>query len=202
MLRLLQPFALGLALIAASAVAAPLTFGGINGTDDLSGSAELAGCRQTTDEMRRCQLARQTFGGLDIASSEALLNGAGRVRSLRITVDRADFDLARQMLIGRYGAASNWTGFDGGARIGIARTPDAAVISFDFPSNAAAGARLDMRAVWTVLSLLALGLALGWYLFRGRRTRRARRPEPEARAPLSMRDTLERRVREGGELRF
>jgi len=205
--RVSRPLALFLALAAAPALAEPLRFGGINGADDLAGSSELTACRPTTDGLQRCQLARQTFGGLEIAGSEALLNRTGQVRSLRIDLDRADFELARQMLTGRYGApqASGWTRFDDGARIGMARTARATVISFDFPQNSAAGQPSTRRADWLLPAMIGLGLLLGWLLFRLRRAQPRRAVPVRAQspmAPMSMRETLERRLREGQEIRF
>ena len=202
-----RSLALLLALAATPALAEPLSFGGINGTDDLAGSTELTACRPTTDGLQRCQLARQAFGGLEIGGSEALLNRTGQVRSLRIELDRADFELARQMLAGRYGPpqAGGWTRFDDGARIGMARTARATVISFDFPQNSAASQANTSRADWLLPAMIGLGLLLGWLLFRLRRARPrrvvpVRAPSPMA--PVSMRETLERRLREGQELRF
>lgn len=189
---------LSLALAASPALAEPLTFGGINGRDDLSASTDLTACRPTTDGLQRCQLARRSFGGLDIVRSEALLRTEGRIRSLRIELDRADDEPARQMMIGRYGPPARWSSFDDGAHIAMARTAQASVISFDFPANATAGARIDMRAVWTVLALISAGLVLGWLAFRTwRRPKRSTEP-----ATLSMKETLERRLAEGRELRF
>lgn len=205
MLRLIPPLCLCLMLAASPVAAAPLTFGAINGADDASGSTEFTACRPTTDDLRRCDLARRSFGGLDIIASTGLLSAEGRVRSLRIELGRGDYELAQQMLVGRYGPPEGWAEFDDGARIGMTRTPQAALITFDFPANAAPAARIDNSLISTVLALIGIGLVLGWLVVRERRVPAVRPVRQRAEgptAPLSMRETLERRVAEGRELRF
>lgn len=189
--------------IAVPAWAAPLRFGAINGTDDASRSHDVTECRPQNG-MALCPLRRTRFGGLPIDRGIATLNTAGRVRSLDLTVSARRYDVAYRMLGGRYGppdggrAAPIWTRFDDGARIMLRRTGREALISFDFPKNAASAPKLglDTGLAWTLLLCAGLGLGGGWALYRAAGAKRG------AQTQFSMRDTLERRLRDGRGLRF
>lgn len=192
------------ALFAAPAYAEPLTFGAINGTDDLSRNTEIARCAPGRDS---CALTRTTFGGLPIARSQVALNPSGRVRTAEIVLDARHHDLAYQLLAGRYGTPTatqgypRWTRFDDDARVAIRRAGGDTLISFDYPANAPAstgGAGLP----WPVLLFAGLGLAAGFGAYRVLGRRRARPALAAAGAPLSMKATLEGRLRRGEELSF
>jgi hypothetical protein len=172
-----------------SALAQPLAFGAINGSDDFSHRTDLA--------------PRTRFGGLRVSSQSMALNGSGKVRSLGIVLDGSDFDAAYRLLVGRYGPASDardfprWTGFDDGALLSIRKAGANAVISFDYPENAATTeSALNPAVIASLLLFAALGLGAGVLLYRGFRAKPMPTPQP------SMRATLERRLREGRDLQF
>jgi hypothetical protein len=197
----------GILLAAASppVTAAPLTFGVLNGVDDFSRATDIAACAPRSDQVEgaECRLARTSFGGLALDRASMTLNADGRAQAVEFLLDDSDFDLARQMLAGRYGRPSGdadapvWAGFDDGARIAVRREGAQTRISFVFPANqAVAEASSETPAIVPVLLFLAAGLAAGVLLSR------ARRAAVPPRAP-TMRETLERKLREsGGELHF
>lgn len=200
---------------AGAAGAEPLVFGALDGTRDLSGAPALAGCARAARAGEAvCRLARDEFGGLTMLGSRALLNGAGRLRALDILLDREALGTARALLAGRYGppgpsadGAPVWR-FDAGARLTLRQTVAGTLIAFDFPANAAApapppppataaaagSAGLDGAAETLPLLLVAaVALALA-----GRAWWRRRRPPPRpVAAQPTMRETLERRLRDG-----
>lgn len=188
--RFTLPVLLVLGTMAWSAAPAqPLTFGAIDGSGDFSHRTDIT--------------PRTRFGGLRVSSAAMALNGAGKVRSLRIVLDGSDFDTAYGLLAGRYGPASDtrdfprWTGFDGGASLSIRKAGPNAVIAFDYPANAAtADAGPDPTLIASLLLFAALGLAAGALLYRGHRAKPV--PAPQS----SMRATLERRLQEGRDLQF
>lgn len=191
-----------LALAAASPIdARPLEFGTVDGRADLSGDDELTACASGQDGAKVCALRRTSFGGLPINRSEIALNADGRATSLSFWLDRADREAARQLLVGRYGAgrtdgaATRWSGFDDGAEISIAPDAGGTKIQFAFPGNRAVARRagVDTDAVWSLLAFCLAGIGLGLLIQRSRR--------PVRREP-SMRDVLERRMREGRDLQF
>lgn len=182
-----------------AAEAKPLTFGIVNGADDFSNRAELGACRADAgrDGGSRCALARASFGGLPVARATLALNPARKPRSLDIVLDAQDYDLAYQLLVGRYGPPTStrdgprWSDFDAGASLAIRRSGANATISFDFPENAGAASRQpDTALVVSLLLFAGLGLAAGALFYAAR----AKRRTP---SELSMRATLERRVSEG-----
>lgn len=199
------------------AIAAPLTFGAINGSDDFSQTAELGPCAAAGDANqppRICPLTRTAFGGVPITRGTATLNAEGRVRSLDMVMAANHYDLAYQLLVGRYGQPtvtrgfSQWSGFDDGARITISRSKPSTFVTFDFPANDV-GARDDApeEALTMALILLAI-LAFGAGVAFGRR-QAMREAKPalaqssrQANPQISMRETLERRLREGRDLQF
>jgi hypothetical protein len=191
-----------IALAAASATQAePLAFGALNGRDELASTSELASCTPSASEAgaQTCRLARTSFGGVPIDSGAAVLNADGRVRSLRIALDVRHHDLALSLLTGRYGAPSTpgavprWAGFDDNATISLDRSRRQTLIAFDFPENAAASGRAgpEGRSL-AFLALFGLGAVAAGLLLR--------RPKPAPARELSMRETLERRLREGRDL--
>ena len=196
----------------APAGAEPLTFGAINGTADLSGNTEVAYCPKTRsrDAPRTCALARTSFGGLPVSKGLMTLNPAGRVRSLTILLDGKDHDRATEMLAGRYGPPTNggnvarWTGFDEGARIAVGKGSSGTVISFDFPANeaVASASAPGARLVWALLFFAAAGIAAVLVLLRARAARQARARARRAMPTSSLRETLERKIREGVDLQF
>lgn len=204
----------GAALAAAAPVAAaPLTFGEIASDTDLSRAPELASCAPAEANATTCRLLRQTLGGIDIRESAVRLNAAGRPASIDIRIAGEDAELADQLLAGRYGAPAargdrtEWRGFDDGATLSLIRAGDSAVIGFRYPANAVApameapatpGAR--QRAIVYMLVFLAVGLITGGLVARMRRPRRSAIVSgvPE----MSMRATLERRLRDGKGLDF
>lgn len=205
---------LGLAALGTPVWAAaptPLSFGAINGADDFSGRTDIGLCRAGTaasDGVRTCTLARTAFGGLPIARSAMTLNPSGHVRSVTIALDGKDYDAAYRLLQGRYGRPTEtapfprWRGFGDGAAVTIRRTGSDSSISFDFPANAAAAEPdkgLDAGFVRTILVFVLLGLAAGLL---GRRFGRARTARFGAAPPMSMRATLDRKLRDGEELQF
>lgn len=195
------------ALSAGSAAQAqPLAFGAINGTDDYSERAGVAQCQADGDQdgARHCLLKRSSFGGLPVSNATMTLNADGKARSLDVALDGDSFERAYQLLVGRYGpptatrASPRWTGFDDGASLAIRRTGASTTVSFDFPVNAAVS-RATPTAALPFLLLAGLGLLAGGLAYRAYGARRAR-PAP---APnMSMRATLERRLREGRDLQF
>ncbi|MFD1610580.1 hypothetical protein ACFSCW_02045 [Sphingomonas tabacisoli] len=198
---------------AALAAASPkLSFGAINGTDDLSNAASVATCDKDMSggsSGKMCTLARTEFGGLPIQRSTLALNAAGKARSLTIALDASDYETAAQMLQGRYGLperaadVARWRGFADDASISIRRTGEQTLIAFAFPANEAANAGPDAQTVWAMLGLTALGLAGGMLLRRGAAARPAHASVPQHVPPaLSMRDTLARRLRNGEDLQF
>lgn len=208
--RAARALAYGVALLsAAPALAGPLAFGAIDGGRDLRSSPDIAAC--SSAPAPTCRLLRQTLGGLDVRESVVRLNADGRPRELDIRLDAEDFDLAYQLLAGRYGPPSSsgetiaWRGFDAGATLTLARTGGDALIAFRYPANEVAAptpveapATVPDRPILYLLAFVALGLIAGGVLSRLRR-----RPKAQARAPeASMRATLERRLREGKGLEF
>jgi hypothetical protein len=205
------------ALLAATpALAAPLTFGEIASDTDLSRAPELALCAPAPSDDARpaeCRLLRQSLGGIEIRDSDVRLNAEGRPTSIDIRIAGEDADLAYQLLVGRYGAPAaegartDWRGFDDGATLSLVRGGDAAVIGFRYPVNAAAaeaaaplGAGARQRALVYMLVFIAVGLITGGLLAR---MRRPRRTAVASTAPeMSMRATLERRLRDGKGLEF
>jgi hypothetical protein len=195
-------FFTALLITASPALAAPLTFGEIGGNSDLSSSSEFTSCVASASERgtQTCTLSRTSFGGVPIDSGAAVLNADGRVRSLRIALDVRHHDLALSLLTGRYGAPSTpgavprWAGFDDNATISLDRSRRQTLIAFDFPENAAASGRAgpEGRSL-AFLALFGLGAVAAGLLLR-------RRPKPAPARELSMRETLERRLREGRDL--
>jgi hypothetical protein len=186
---------------AAAAQAQPLAFGAVNGEDDYSERADLAQCRPAADDgARQCVLKRSSFGGLPVSSATMTLNPDGKARSLDIVLDAENFDLAYQLLVGRYGPPTAargfplWTGFDDGASLTLRRAGARATVSFDFPANAAASSATP--GALPFLLLAGLGLLAGGLAYRAYGAKRA--PVPN----ISMRATLERRLREGRDLQF
>lgn len=195
-----------LALMAAPALATPLSFGELDGTADLRASEALAGCEEG-DGGSVCHLARTDFGGLPIERSRAALNREGRLMAMEIALDASAYDTALRLLDGRYGqvapskGAGTWSGFDDEARIAVSQAGRNTLVRFSFPANAAAAAPDSGEPTGAVLPLVVfvlLGLAAGLVL---RRARSARR-RPAASAEPSMRATLERRLARGDDLRF
>ena len=200
--------ALCVALLATGPLAAqatPLTFGAINGRDDLSNRTDLASCATelSPDGTRACTLTRTSFGGLPVSVGTMTLNAHGSVRSVAILLDADNYDTARQLLAGRYGAPDvagvrpNWRGFEGNATISIDRVGRNTIVRFEFPENRLAppAARLNLDLAWELLLFVGVGAAAGILL---RRAQRA--PSAPASAQPSMRATLERRLREGRDL--
>ena len=194
---------------AAPAFAGPLAFGTIDGARDLRTSPDVAAC--SSGPAPTCRLLRQTLGGLEVRESVVRLNGEGRPRELDIRLDGEDFDLAYQLLAGRYGPPTSsgdsvaWRGFDAGATLTLARTGADALIAFRYPANefasaspAATPAARGERPLLYLLAFVALGLIAGGVLSRLRRRTPAQSHAPET----SMRATLERRLREGKGLEF
>ena len=190
----------------APAQAEPLSFGAINGSGDFSKNTQVAYCPPAParkNDTRTCALTRTSFGGLPVREARMSLNAAGRVQSLHILLDGNDFNRAFELLAGRYGppTALNgfalWIGFDDGGRLAIRKARAGALISFDFPANKATPLRSapDPRLAWSLLAFAIAGVGAGLILHRARRTRRTK-------PVLSMRDTLERKVREGVDLQF
>lgn len=193
-------------MMAAPAQAKPLTFGAIDGANELTASSQLTGCA-AVDNGSACRLNRTNFGGLPIDRSEVMLNPMGRVRSLDILLDAGDYDVARRLLIGRYGppsaaSADQWLGFDDGARIAISRSKRNTLVSFLYPANisSSGSAAPDSGVIIQVLLFVVLGLAAG-LLFRRWRNSRPAEPAMSPREP-SMRATLERRLAQGDDLGF
>lgn len=191
-----------LLITASPAQAAPLTFGPIGGDADLTDSSELTSCVPSTsgDGVRTCSLSRTSFGGVPIESGAAVLNAEGHVLSLRIALDAWHHELARNLLTGRYGAPSapgaapRWSGFDDGATITLGRDRRQTLITFAFPQNAVArsAAGPEGRSL-AFLALFGVGAVAAGLMLR-------RRSRPAPARELSMRETLERRLREGRDL--
>ena len=192
-----------------AARAEPLAFGAVNGSDDFSNHTDVGQCLATTPDgqnsARRCVLKRSSFGGMPVSSATMTLNPAGKVRSLAIVLEGQDFDLARHLLVGRYGTPATaepfprWTGFDDGASIAIRKSRLNAIVSFDFPANAVAASPAIPDGALALLLLAGLGAIAGGFAYRAygaKQARPARAPQP------SMRATLERRLREGRDLQF
>lgn len=207
--RAARALACGCALFGAAPVlAGPLTFGTIEGSRDLRGSPDIAACSSAAAPT--CRLLRHTLGGLDVRESVVRLNADGRPRELDIRLDAEDFELANQLLTGRYGPPTSvgetiaWRGFDAGATLTLARTGGDALIAFRYPANDFASvAPTEAKATGGdqplvfILVFAALGLVAGGVLSRLRRP-----PERAPNAEASMRATLERRLREGKGLEF
>lgn len=189
--------------IAAPALAGPLSFGAINGVDDLSRDAAIGRC---ASDGATCALTRTSFGGLPVRRSTVSLNSSGRVRAVEIILDDKNYALARQLIAGRYGdpidsrGSARWTAFDDGAGIAMRRTGTDTAIAFDFPANAASAAVADTNPAWAFLLLAGIGVAAGFgaYRWNGGGRRAPARPGRE----MSMRETLERRLQRGDELSF
>ncbi|WP_217352691.1 hypothetical protein [Sphingomonas sp. ID1715] len=173
------------------AVAEPLVFGDIDGRADLSGRAEIADCSADG----KCALDRPSFGGASIDGATIALNPAGRAKRLEIMLDPRDYSRALALLIGRYGqpdqaGQARWSRFDQAASITLSRASHHAIVAFDYPANAVASDRsATQRASWLALFVIA-GLGSGLLVWRRRQTRHRS-------APVSMRATLERRLRDG-----
>ena len=190
-----------------AAQAQPLAFGTVNGADDFSKNPDVSQCRPASgqDGMRQCALKRSGFGGLPVSRTAMALNSDGKVRSLGIVLNGQDYDLAYQLLVGRYGPPATtrdfprWIGFDGDANLSLRRSGPDAIVSFDFPANAAAASSQGTGIALTLLLFAGLGLVAGGIAYREYGAGRAK----PARLPqTSMRDTLERRLREGRDLTF
>ena len=183
--------------MATPAQAAPLVFGAINGSEDLSRRSDLGACTRAA-EGYECILARTSFGGLPLARGSMTLDARGRGRAVRLILEPGSHDRARELLTGRYGAPTSpgpeprWTRFDEGAQISVRPERARTVVLFDYPGNDAVLGDGRRITVWTLLALVCLGLAVGAWL--------RRRTEPVG--PASMKETLERRLRNGGDLSF
>lgn len=207
-MRLLSALVCGAALsLGAAAHAAPLTFGALGEPRDLSDDPQLAACRPVAagSADRMCTLRRTTFGGLPIQQSDVRLNGAGHASMMTILLRRSDYDTASRMLAGRYGGAQSvgdstrWSGYDGGGTIALQPRGRFAAITFAFADSAQARRPgvVEARALPALLAGL-VGLLAGWLVYRSRSRAVPKREPIRPEAPLSMRDTLERRVRQGG----
>ena len=189
------------ALAAAPLHAAPLTFGEIDGIQDYSDRPDVAAC-SSVDSGHDCVLARTSFGSVPLTRGQMALDAWGRVRSLQLVLDREDHDRARSLLSGRYGKPTivepqpQWNRFDRDARIGLRREGPNAFVTFEYPRNDASAYDLRPSVIWTLLLFTLGGLATGAVL------RRARRKPRQSTQPVSMKHTLERRMREGRELNF
>lgn len=193
--------------VAAPAHAEPLTFGAINGTDDLARSAEIVACRPAPGGRNNdvCLLSRRSFGGLSISSATIALNPAGRARSADIVLDASDYEVAYKLLVGRYGPPTTvlgnpkWNDFDDGATIAISASAPSALISFRFPANdaVAAVARPNPMPIVALSLFVALAFVVGLALRRKRSARRIAPTGAVSNAEPSMRATLERRMRAG-----
>ncbi|HYZ47702.1 MAG TPA: hypothetical protein VE567_02295 [Sphingomonas sp.] len=195
--------------------AGPLSFGPIHGDANLAKGEMVENCVPLPAQARAaktCTLPRATFGGLLIDRAAVELNSAGRVRSLTMLLDRDDYDLAYRLLKGRYGAPTSlkdfprWTRFYDGETLSIRKGAANTAIAFDFPENAEAAPEQSSGPLWYAVLLLALAVAAGLVLYRRYRARgrKSRLAVATARrgAQVSMRETLERRLREGRDLRF
>ncbi|HEV2567610.1 hypothetical protein [Sphingomonas sp.] len=186
-------------LAAAPLQAAPLSFGEIDGGQDYSDRTDLADCT-AEGAGYRCTLTRNTFGDLRLDRGVMTLDARGRVRTLQLALDRRDFDRGHALLVGRYGKPTalqprlEWRRFDDDGRITLTRGPQEALVTFDYPRNNATGAVLRREAVRGLLLFTLAGLAVGAAL----RLRRPRKPAQ----PVSMKQTLERRLSEGRDLSF
>jgi hypothetical protein len=196
---------IGLAL-ASPAQAEPLRFGAINGSDDLSGDTEVASCPSRSffgGHWQTCTLARTSFGGIPIESGAMTLKPDGRVEAVRIRLEDADYDLAYRFLVGRYGrpmaveGGAQWNRFDDGGRVAISKSGASTDILFAFPSNDAAAAPGPER-FWSLALFVLLGIGAGQLLRQRQKVRRFHRLP----AQPSMRETLERRLRENRDPQF
>ncbi len=189
-----------IACVAGPALAEPLTFGAINGVEDASRNPALARCEPGSQS---CALTRTSFGGLPVVSSVMTLNPSGRIRSVEIVLNGKDHGLARELLAGRYGPPTHsdrWTNFDDGAVIGFRRAGARAIVSLDFPANATAARSGGGEVAWPVLIFAGLGLAAGLGAYG---IHKRLRPAPaDTMGTVSMRETLERRLRQGDEVTF
>ena len=194
-------FLLLTAFVAAPLHAAPLTFGEIDGTQDFSERTDAGACRSEGSGFD-CVLARTSFGGLPLSQGRMRLDAWGRVRSLDLMLDRRDHDRAYALLAGRYGKparlqpGAEWTRFDEGARISLRQGRPHALVRFDFPGNDAGAYDLRPAVGWSLLIFTLGGLAVGVGL------RRFRRISERPVQPLSMKQTLDRRLSEGRDLSF
>lgn len=203
MLRALTTLVLTLSALAAPLRAEPLSFGEVNGIDRPADGAR-GSCRETHEGEHVCAFRRTHFGPLPINRSALFLNADGRARSLTFWFDRGDYADVSQLLQGRYGApgeqggATRWTGFDDGATVELGLKDRSTRVDFSFPQNASVRSEqpIDRRAVWSVLAFVLIGLTAGALLYRARKRRAAPPPEP------TMREVLERRMREGRDLQF
>lgn len=205
MSRALTILALTLSVLATPLRAEPLGFGEVNGIDRLADGVT-GSCRDTHEGEgeRVCTLRRTNFGPLPINRSALLLNADGRVRSLTFWFDRADYADVSQLLQGRYGApkeqagSTRWTGFDRGATVELGLRDRSTRVNFSFPQNAPVRNEqpLDRRAIWSLLVFVLVGLAAGALLYRARKRRLVPPPAP------TMREVLERRMRDGQDLQF
>jgi hypothetical protein len=188
-----------IAIAAAPLHAAPLTFGEIDGRQDFSRRPDVAVCSSKANGFD-CVLTRTSFGGLPLSQGRMVLDAWGRVRSLQLELEPEDYDRARTLLVGRYGKPaaleprSLWDRFDDDARISLRRERPRTLVMFDYPRNDAAAYDLRPSVIWTLLLFTLGGIAAGAALRRARNRRPAQ--------PVSMKQTLERRMREGRELNF
>lgn len=207
-MRLPQLVCVAFALAGATPAAAePLSFGAIDGSADLSGSAAADACTERDEDGGAdCRLRRTSFGGLPVERATLTLNEEGRAREVDLRLAAGDYEQARQLLQGRWGEPSRtapwpeWRRFDDGAHIAIARAGDGTRVRYRWPANDVAAApppgRLDPAIAISLLLFVLLGLAAGLVLARTRRARAAAAP------PLTMREALERRLREGRDLQI
>lgn len=203
MSRALTILVLALSALAAPLRAEPLSFGEVNGIDRLADGATES-CRDIPEGERVCALRRTHFGPLPINRSALFLDADGRARSLTFWFDRADHADVSQLLQGRYGApkeqggSTRWTGFDDGATVELGLKDRSTRVDFSFPQNASVKREqpIDRRAVWSVLAFVLIGLTAGALLYRARKRRAVPPPVP------TMREVLERRMRDGHDLQF
>lgn len=100
MFRTLVILASGLS--GSSVLAAPLEFGGITAETHVLRSPEVA-CRELTQTLHDCRLARPTFGSVPIERSMFTYNSAFRPNTLSVEADALFIDTAVEVLTARYG---------------------------------------------------------------------------------------------------
>ena len=207
-MRIFSSFCAVLALAGATPLAAaPLTFGAINGTEDLSQGPHGACTPSPDGEGSACLLARTSFGGLPITRGTMALNAEGRVRAVEIQLDADDHELVGQLLAGRYGAPDvdgptpEWRSFDDGARVLLSRDSEGTRVTLEYPANdiAAVADGPSSTLFASLLGFLVLGIGAGVAVGR---LRRGRKLQPAMAGgmtdqPVSMRVTLEQRMRDG-----
>lgn len=189
------------------AAAGPLSFGAIDGSVDLSGSDAAGVCTARDEEAgAECLLGRTSFGGLPVTRATLTLNEEGRAREVDLRLAAADYEQAYALLRGRWGEPSRtapwpeWRRFDDDAHIAIARAGEGTRVRYRWPANDVVAAppsgRIEPAVAISLLLFVLLGLAAGLILARMRRARAAAAP------PLTMREALERRLREGHDLQI